>query len=88
MVYRVTGMPKLDEANAVTTARRRPIGTAERCAVHPRRFHLLAIDGERLTDWRPSLAMCGGDCVALTAGMVRLWEHDNRTENRAQDQAQ
>jgi hypothetical protein len=80
MVYRVTGMAKLDPAKGITSVTRRTIGTAERCGVHPRRFHLLAVDGERLTDWRSGLAMCGGDCTSLTDGMHRLWKHDRERE--------
>jgi hypothetical protein len=59
------------------------IGEAHRCEEHPRRFHLLAIDGERLTDWRAGLAMCGGDCTNLTDGMRRLAEHDRKQRERA-----
>jgi hypothetical protein len=59
------------------------IGEAHRCEEHPRRFHLLAIDGERLTDWRAGLAMCGGDCTSLTDGMRRLAEHDTQQKERA-----
>lgn len=70
LAYRVLGIAPDVEPGRPGIDR---LGTAERCGVHGRRFHAVAVDGTRLTDWRPALAMCGGDCTSLSECMNLLW---------------